>query len=143
MIEKDNLYNRILTEKEIEYYSALFIDLGDAKDDLKFELFRTKFAMVNAIRISMCMGYPANYEMLDTLFEGLQDANWPFFGELVEMLISSYPRNILVNAIDATLIKADNDEDYLWISGLYILGNRIQVKVDELKNYRLFDKRDF
>lgn len=143
MIEKDNLYNRILTEKEIEYYSALFIDSGDAKDYLKFELFRTKFAMVNAIRISKRMGYPANYEMLDTLFEGLQDANWPFFGELVEMLISSYPRNILVNAIDATLIKADNDEDYMWVSGLYILSNRIQVKVDELKNYRLFDKRDF
>ena len=142
--DRDNdIYIYELDENAIKAYSDLFIKDGSAEKYLDFNLFQNKFAMKNIARISRHMGYPNNENILGILLRGLQDANWPFFEEFIDTLVVAYPRNILINTIDETLLIADEDEDYMWVSGLFILSERLKVNKSELKNISIFDKRDF
>ena len=75
--------------------------------------------------------------------KGLQDANWPFFNELLELFKSAYPEELLVKTIDEFLVVADDEGDYMRISGLAMLLDYLGVNVEYLRNKELLEKREF
>ena len=139
---KNDIYLQQLDEQAVLFYSRVFIEEDVAVKYLNTNLFKNKFAMSNIARIAQKMKYPNNNKIMDVLLCGLKDANWPFFDEFIDTLATSFPRNILIKAIDDTLTKADEEEDYMWISGIYILSVKIGAN-NELQNSMIFDKRDF
>ena len=112
---------------------------------LRIELCDSKYAVINLIKICEYIGYPRNECGISFLFGCLQDANWPFFDEALSAL-EKLPRQLLLNRLEKILEQAYQEKDFMWISGLKILSDRIEITKEEFVNkstYDLFSYRDF
>lgn len=140
------LYKTELNDAAMAKYLALFEEekSSDVSKYISFELCKAKFAVKNLIKIVDSLGYPRNAGSLNFLFECLQDANWPFFKDAVECLKNNYPKQVLIENIEAKLAEA-NEEDYMWVSGIYYMANAsgIDINLFNLQSQRILEKRDF
>ena len=139
----DEFYSAELSAEMINKYSEELQAMDHPEKIINFNLFKNKFAVFNYIRVVKRIGYPKNSVFVEDLMKGLQDANWPFFNELLELFKSAYPEELLVEIIDNFLVVADDEGDYMWISGLAMLLDYLGVNVEYLRNKELLEKREF
>lgn len=140
---RDEFYNIQLSDEAIGKYIEEMQSLENLEEKISFNLFQNKFAIFNYIKVVEHIGYPKNKVFIDDLMMGLQDANWPFFNELLKLLKKTYPKELLAETIDSYLLIADEEEDYMWISGLAMLIDYLGLDSECLKNKQLLEKRDF
>lgn len=140
---RDDFYNIELSDEEIEEYVEELQSLEHLEEKVNISLFKNKFAIFNYIKVVELIGYPKNKVFIDDLMKGLQDANWPFFNELLKLFKKSYPKELIITKIDSYLLIADEEEDYMWISGLAILIDYLGLDSECFKNKRILEKRDF
>ncbi len=139
----NEFYSVELSAEIINEYSEELQAMDHPEEILNFSLFKNKFAVFNYIRVVQRIGYPKNSVFIEDLMKGLQDANWPFFNELLELFKSAYPEELLVKTIDEFLVVADDEGDYMWISGLAMLIDYIGADIEHFRNKKILGKREF
>ena len=139
----NEFYSAELSAEIINEYSEELQAMDHPEEILNFSLFKNKFAVFNYIRVVKRIGYPKNSVFIEDLMKGLQDANWPFFNELLELFKSAYPEELLVKTIDEFLVVADDEGDYMWISGLAMLIDYLGADIERFRNKKILGKREF
>ena len=149
MLKKDeyNIYDNENVEQSKVEELAKMISLEDEVDLISlfpFDRFSSKRCWKNLILLIKKMDYPSSLQGLPVLFEFLQDINWPIFEDAIQGIMS-YSRREIVSKLESFLIQAHKEEDEMWISGLWILGERIGIKISEFRNidnFKYFQERD-
>jgi|GEM_PF-2328817 hypothetical protein len=86
--------------------------------DLQLLVFpKDKTCWENAALVLKKKGVQRTVEIVDLLFERLQDMNWPGTRYILELLYS-YPKDVFIPAFKFALKKAIESEDDLWLDAL-------------------------
>lgn len=91
-----------------------------------------------AVLILNKIGYPRNKRALPKLIWLLKDINWPGSKESIEVL-KKFDRTELAVAIIDALKMAYNESDYMWIGGLKMLIDKLQLHDEILVQYPCLD----
>lgn len=86
----------------------------------------------NAVSVLKKMGYPRNKKALPKLIWLLQDINWPGSMQAVEIIKGFDKSEIIIPVINAVK-EACKEKDYMWIGGLKMIIESIDV-YDEISN---------
>ena len=118
---------------------------NDHSKYFSFETCKTKFEVKELIKKIDAVEYPENADIIDFLFECLQDINWPFFEDAVECIKNNYPTEFVLEAVERKLAEAEEDKDYMWIGGIYYLLKAMDISTDRLSEQAcsILEHRDF
>lgn len=123
-VDEMKKYVNILSEDE-SLANEKFIQVGD-KGTWYYE------ALVLTKR-----GYPKIIDVIPKLFVWLEDMNWPG-AEEVWKILSTLPRDILIENFEQATVKAVEDNDYGWMYWLYEFAKENNIKATDLKNKKLY-----
>ena len=99
---------------------------------LKLENYSDDYCVCNGIRLLGMMGYPANAEGIDFLFNCIMDVRKPYCNDAVAVL-KQYPRDLLIERIENDVKYAYSSNDVVWGAGLLILAKSIDYEVKMAK----------
>ncbi|WP_170313621.1 DUF5071 domain-containing protein [Lacrimispora amygdalina] len=139
------LYTNLSLDRLTElakYFSEENIDLSNYFTLTKFS---TKFCWNNIVLIIKKMEYPQKLRGLPYLFEFLKDINWPVFQESVSVIIS-FDKKDIISFMEECLHQAYLQEDGMWISGIYMVAQDMDIQASDFKDektFGLFQHGDF
>lgn len=99
--------------------------------------FASKFCWANPIYIISKMKYPYKLKGLPWLFMLLQDVNWPIFNQAVEVL-QSFEKKDILPCIEEYLCQAYSEDDGMWISGIQVLVEAMNIEQSEFRDKEIF-----
>lgn len=82
-------------------------------------------------------GYPKIKDILNSLFEWLQDLNWPGSDTIINLLME-VPNAEFMKAMEYSLKRASQLQDLEWIYNLKIFLDRGKIKENDFKDYNLY-----
>ena len=104
-----------------------------------------KYTWENATLVIEQIGYPKNSKALPGLLWLLQDINWPGALKAIEILKST-DKLVILPLVEQTIIKAYEDEDYMWLGGIKRLIEEAKYTINDFSNvetYKLLNYSDF
>ncbi len=110
---------KAVKNNEIERPYALF-DITNYDDE---------YCVCNAIKVLGVVGYPDNMEWIEFLFKCLKDVQKSYCDDAVLVLKENYPREVLIEHIDAEILKAHEANDLVWAAGLISLAKAIDYEI--------------
>ena len=97
------------------------IKILSSMEDLNLEILLQpslgKGCWENVAKVLYIVGYPRVMEVIDGLFEWLQDMNWPGVDIVIEIL-KLIPKEIFIENLEKCVKKAINEKDEEWIYSL-------------------------
>ena len=139
------LYTNIKSEKLSELAKYLSEDNIDLSNYFSLTKFSTKFCWNNIVFIIKEMEYPHRLRGLPYLFALLKDINWPVFQE-AEAVIISFNKKDIIPFMEECLHQAYLQKDGMWISGINIVAQGMDIQPSDFKNeetFGLFQRGDF
>ncbi|MTK06704.1 MAG: DUF5071 domain-containing protein [Hungatella sp.] len=139
---KMNEYNiylnaNISSERLNELANYLSEENIDLPNYFSLTKFANKFCWNNIILIIKEMEYPQKLRCLSYLFEFLKDINWPVFHEAVSVLVS-FNKNDIITYMEKCLQQAYIEEDGMWISGIYMVAQDMDIQPSDFKDDKTF-----
>lgn len=98
----------------------------------------------NAAIVLEKIGFPRIKPIIPDLMRWLQDINWPGALRVFE-IIKNIEVTILIPYIEASLIEAEGEEDYTWISWINMLVEELNINwnmFSDLKVYEILKLKD-
>lgn len=96
-----------------------------------------KHCWENAVKVLNKIGYPRNRLAIPCLIELMQDMNWPGVPTAIEIL-KSIDKSVIVPHIEASLIKAAEDDDRMWIGGIQRLIDILQISESDFHDKEVY-----
>ena len=104
---------------EIERPNAMF-DITNYGDD---------YCICNGIKVLEAVGYPDSRPWAGFLFDCLKDVEKSYCNDAIAVLKKGYPKQELVDRIDADIMKAHEANDLRWAAGLIALAKAIDHEI--------------
>lgn len=126
-LKKYDIYNNAdIGDKEIKKIAETIaadksIDLQELFDFLKCS---SKFCWMNFLKILENMPEEDRIRGLPTLFELLQDANWPTFEKTIE-IFETINKQVVESYLKEYLAQAYVDVDEMWIDNMQLLAKNL------------------
>jgi hypothetical protein len=132
----DKIYSESDDKKrEITFQMLLAID----DDKVKFIFFPPKkYLWEVSASILKQIGFPRLNKNIPLLLEWYQDANWPGRDTITEIL-RGVNKVELASEIEASIKKADIENDEQWIGGLKFLINELKIDMSLFRDERLVE----
>lgn len=128
-LKKYDIYNNAdIGDKEIKKIAETIaadnsIDLQELFDFLKC---LSKFCWMNSLKILENMPEADRIRGLPTLFELLQDANWPTFEKTIE-IFETINKQVVESYLKKYLAQAYADDDEMWIDNMQLLAKKLKL----------------
>ena len=135
MTDEDHVYKvmfcRVLANKEIKAIAEEIRKGGIERPYALFDItnYSDEFCICNGIKVLDSMGYPANKEWIGFLFDCLKDVQKSYCDDAVAVLKNHYPKEELIEHIDADIVKAHEANDLVWAAGLISLAKAIDYEI--------------
>ena len=91
----------------------------------------------NAAKVLYIVGYPRVMEVIDGLFEWLQDMNWPGVDIVIDIL-KLMPKKIFIENLEKCVKKAINAKDEEWIYSLAQLIELFNLDEKDFKSSKVY-----
>lgn len=142
--EFDIYSNPHVEENKLKVIATIFSEREylELLDYCKLAKCTSKQCWNNYVSIIDYMKYPQKLNGIPILFEFLKDINWPIFEKAIKVL-ESYPRKDILPAVEYYVVKAHEEEDDMWISGILLLVQQLNIQPSELKNQEQYDYFQF
>jgi len=133
-----NIFNRIHEASENEKQDIID-DFLKNNNDLSFlaSSGNSHFSYYSAMIISF-IGFPNIKGLFPEILEWLQDLNWPGVYEIIETLKKADKEFILPH-IENTLEQAIAEKDEMWIGGIKILVELMNISKNDFPNKEIYE----
>lgn len=127
--KKYDIYNNAdIDDKEIKKIAEAIsadksIDLQELFDFLKCS---SKFCWLNFLKILENMSEEDRIRGLPTLFELLQDDNWPTYKKTME-IFETFNKQVVESYLKKYLAQAYADDDEMWIDNMQLLARKLKL----------------
>lgn len=92
----------------------------------------------NAVKVIKDIGFPKNKSAIPKIIWLLKDVNWPGAWEGIDVLKEMDIGTIILH-IENALIMAEEEKDYMWIAGIQILVEQLQLSSDNFSRIEVFE----
>lgn len=108
-------------------------------DDLKLLILPgEKFFWQSASEVIQNLHSNQIVSLLPQILTWLQDVNWPGAFTVIETL-QSLGKDCILPYLEETLIRAKKEEDYMWIGGINMLIEELQLSENDFSSSDIFD----
>lgn len=142
--EYDIYSNPHVEQDKLKVIANIFskCDYLEILDYCKLAKCTSKQCWNNYVSIIDYMAYPQKLKGIPILFEFLKDINWPIFEKVIKVL-ESYPRKDILPAVEYYVVKAHEEDDDMWISGILILAQRLNIQSSDFKTKEKYNYFQF
>lgn len=146
-----DILDKLYTEEESVFFLKLIKALNNnieerkiideyANNNYKNEMLcrnGSKYFWQIEARILLKRGYPKVQDIINNLFEWLQDLNWPGSNEIIDLLLM-IPKEEFIKGIEYSIEQAQKDKDYDWIMNMKYICEKKKLTINDFNNQDLY-----
>ena len=124
------MFRRVLTDAEISKIAEAIKDGEIERPYALFDItnYDDDYCVCNGISVLRTIGYPHNSQWSEFLFDCLKDIEKSYCDDAIAAL-KAYPKQELIEHIDADIQKAHEANDLRWAAGLIALAKTIEYEI--------------